>query len=295
MRVSEANRFAAAAGGISRAAERLEGAQTALSSGQRIRVPSDDPTGTASAMRLASREADLAAYQRSIDDARAWLGTTDGALQQASNLLRRARDLTLTAGNATRSPTEREAIATELEAIRDQLVTVANTRYAGRSVFGGFQPDAVGGGPGAWAFTGDGGSVARRVGDDTVVEVSTDGARVFGFAAGDDVFSVLDRLAADIRAGQVDAVVGPDLAALDDRIADVLDALGSVGARGRLLDATEEANARDSDVVRRARSDITDVDMAEAALALARAETGYQAALAAASRVGVVSLLDFLR
>ena len=102
-----------------------------------IARPSDDPTGTADSMRT---RADIRAneqYKRNIDDANGWLTTADSALGTVTSLLNKARDLTIQASNGSVSPTGREAIALELESLKENLLGVAETKYLGRSVFAG--------------------------------------------------------------------------------------------------------------------------------------------------------------
>lgn len=258
---------------------KLEDAQARLSSGRRINRFSDAPT----------------------DDATAWLGSQDQALQSASSLLRRARELALSAANGTVSPEGREAIASELSGLRDNLASLANTSYLGRSVFGGFQKSAVAqpvpGGPWAWSGGGSADAVLRRVAPEVTVQVNLNGQEVFGFAAGagQDVFSVLDKLATDVRAGNTAAAVGGDLVALDARLADIFTGLATVGARTNQVEAARDTGFQRVDTIKQHRSSLEDTDIAESVMDLQVAQMGYQAVLGATARLSMPSLVDFLR
>jgi flagellar hook-associated protein 3 FlgL len=291
--------------GLQQSIGRLQDAQERLSSGKRINRFSDSPTDAGTVLGLAARQRDWAAFTKAADDAIGWLDTQDHALQSASALLRRARELAISAGNGARSDTAREAIAAELAGLRDQLASLANTTYLGRSVFGGFKAAAVTQEPsGAWKWAGgavDAGGrlldeVTRRVAPEIKVRVNMDGSSVFGFATGgDDVFAVLDRLAADIRAGDTAAVTGADLAALDARLADVADGLSTVGARTNQVESALETGRSRFDTLRTHRSTLEDADLAESVMDLQMAQSGYQAVLGATARLTMPSLVDFLR
>jgi len=133
MRVTPTTMFLTVGGGLQQSIGRLQDAQERLSSGKRINRFSDSPTDAGTVLGLAARERDWAAYTKAADDAIGWLDTQDQALQSASSLLRRARELTLSAGNGANSGAAREAIAAELSGLRDELASVANTTYLGRS------------------------------------------------------------------------------------------------------------------------------------------------------------------
>ena len=274
---------------------KVQSAQERLSSGRKINRLSDSPTDAATVLGLAARERDWSAYTKAADDAVGWLDTQDQALQSASSLLRRARDLALSAGNSTMTQEGREAIATELTGIRDDLAGLANTTYLGRSVFGGFQPAAVtwDGTAGAWTWSGGtADAVNRRVAPEVTVQVNLDGNAVFGFAGGNDVFSVLDGLATDIRAGNP---VTTGLSDLDARLTDIGVGLATVGGRTNQVEAARATGLQRVDTIKQHRSQLEDADIAESVMDLQMAENGYQAVLGAVSRLSMPSLLDFLR
>jgi flagellar hook-associated protein 3 FlgL len=252
-------------------------------------------------LRLAAQERDWAAYNKASDDAVGWLDTQDHALQSATSLLQRARELVIASGNGTVSATAREGMATELRGLRDNLAGQANTTYLGRSVFGGFQKAAVtqpvpGG---TWTSVGGGAAdqVLRRVAPEVTVQVNLDGQAVFGFNAGAglDVFSVLTDLAAHIESGDVATATGTDLVNLDARMGNVLEGLALAGARTNQVEAARDTGLQRIDTIKQVRSSLEDADMAESVMDLQMAQNGYQAVLGAVARLTMPSLVDFLR
>jgi flagellar hook-associated protein 3 FlgL len=298
MRVTDARSYDVAIATIQANVAAMNRAQQQVSSGRRVTRPADDPTGAASITRLRASVADIDSFTRGIADARTWLAVQDTALQSASRVLARAKELATQAVNGAQNGASRDAIATELEGIRDQLAALANTTQQGQSVFGGFTTTAVDVTAGAATYVGSpaGTSVLRQVSPEQVVSVNTDGAHVFGFAAGAglDVFTTLAQLATAVRAGDT-AAIGTHSSTLDARAADVRNALGGVGSRTALLEGLENALGDRKLSLTEQQSSIEDADAASAAIELSRAAQSYDAALAAVARTAQISLLDFLR
>ncbi len=108
-----------------------------ISSGKRIGIPSDDPIGTSRAMTYRTGITEVAQYTNNSNQAESWLNITDSSLQTVSNYLDRVRELVTKGANST-NPTEGwEAMADEIDQIRDGIVEVANTTIDNRYVFGG--------------------------------------------------------------------------------------------------------------------------------------------------------------
>jgi flagellar hook-associated protein 3 FlgL len=298
MRVTDSRSYDIAIATIQANVEAMNRAQQQVSSGRRIARPADDPTGAASVTRLRAAMSDIDSFTRGIADARTWLGVQDTALQSASRLLGRAKELGTQAVNGAQNASSRDAIAVELEGIRSQLASLANTTQQGQSVFGGFTGTAVDVTAAAATYVGSpaGTSVLRQVSPEQVVSVNTDGAQVFGFTAGVglDVFTTLSQFATAVRAGDT-AAIATQSATLDARADDIRNALGGVGSRTALLDGLENALGDRKLALTEQTSSLEDADPASAAIDLTRAAQSYEAALAAISRTAQISLLDFLR
>ncbi len=300
MRVTPTTMFLTVGAGLGQSIGSLQDAQEKLSSGKRINRFSDSPTDAATVLGIAARQRDWDAYTKAADDATGWLNTQDQALQSASSLLQRARELALSAGSGANSATARESIAAEVDSLSDELASLANTTYMGRSVFGGFGSSAVTkDGSGQWGWSGGtpADAVNRRVAPEVTVRVNMDGQAAFGFAAGagQDVFAVLGRLAADVRAGNTAAIAGADLAGLDARMSGVGNALATVGARTNQVEAALTIGQQRVDTLKQHRSSLEDADVPRSVMDLQLAQSGYQAVLGATARLTMPSLVDWLK
>lgn len=257
-----------------------------------IRRPSDNPTGTASSLQVRGEQAAAAQFERNIDNGRGWLNTIDSAMSNTTEILRKAKDLTIQGSNGTLTPAAREGIAVELEGLRKDLLGQANTSFMGRTVFAG-NSDAGAAFTDATppVFNGSSSTVTRRVADGTTVRVDADGSAVFGSGPG-NVFDLLDTIAADLRSG---ANPNTNLAALDQRLNTVISQHAEVGSRDAQIQRAQDVNMKQQGALESQRSGIEDVDMGKAFLDLEMQKTNYSAALAVTAKVLPQSLMDFLR
>jgi flagellar hook-associated protein 3 FlgL len=280
--------------GMQTGLDRLAKVQEQLTTGRIINRPSDDPTAATSAMRIRSSVAEQKQYARNANDATAWLNQIDATFSSMTSQVRRARDVALQGANdGAMGPQAREALATEVDQLREGLIATANATYLGRPVFGG-----ITGGTAAYAADGTwigvtGAGVVRTVADGVKIRVDVEGPTAFG-ADGDSLYDHLDALATSLRAGNTAGVT----AAIDKLGADaarITDVQSSVGARSVRVDQAQTAAGDTELSLRSSLSDIENTDLAKATVDLQLQEVAYQAALAATARVIQPSLLDFLR
>lgn len=260
---------------------------------KKLTRPSDDPTAVANALVIRSQQKAADQYARNLDNGDGWLTTLDSAMTGATNAMHRVRDLTIQASSDALSPTAKEAIAVELESLRDNLLSQANKTYLGRSVFAGTS-DA----PGAFVynpvltFTGTAGSaVERRIGPDTTLRVDADGSAIFGTGA-NSIFSLVDTIAADLRGG---ANVNVHLAGLADRMETILGHHAEIGTRHAQVQRAQAANMELIGSLEARRESVEDADLARTVMDLRMQEVNYKAALDVTARVLQPTLMDFLR
>lgn len=272
---------------------RLAKVQEQLSTGRIINRPSDDPTGATAAMRLRASVAAQQQYARNAGDGVGWLDRVDGTLSSMTDQVRRARELGLEGANSgAMGPQAREAMATEVDQIRQAMISDANATYLGRPVFGGITAGATAYAPDG-TFNGVSGAVNRTVADGVSIRVDVDGRQVFG-PDGSSLFDHLTQLSSALRGGDATAIgaaVG-DLGVDADRITTTQ---ADVGTRTSRIERARTA-AGDAEVsLTSSLSEIENTDLPKAAVDLQLQQVAYQAALAATARVMQPSLLDFLR
>jgi flagellar hook-associated protein 3 FlgL len=266
--------------------------QEQLSSGKLISKPSDNPTGTVSALRLRSEIRRAEQYQRNADDGIGWLGTADNTLTDTLGTVTRARNLLLQGANGATSEEGRFALAAEVRGLREHALSLANTTYLDQPIFGGTAGgaeayDAAG------VYLGDAGTIERTVGDGVSVQVNVVGTTVFG-PAGNDLFKVLDDIATNLETNP-SALTATDLTNLDAAFVRLQTSLSTVGARYHQVEAMgDRADSGQLDATTQL-ANVESIDLPYTVMQLKLQEVAYQAALGAASRVLQPSLVDFLR
>jgi flagellar hook-associated protein 3 FlgL len=208
MRITTAMSFESGIETLQKRKQELDVVQTQLTTGKRVNKASDDPAAAARAERALAAQARNEAGQRAVEASRNVMVLTESALGDAQELMHRARELVLSAGNATYSDGERQALAMQLRGVREQLLSVAN-RPDGRGGYlfagqGGSQPPFVDA-PAGVAWRGTAGHLDVAAGE--ALPVSTDGqATWLGAPTGNGVFetrAVPGSAGAWIDAGQI--------------------------------------------------------------------------------------------
>jgi len=111
------------------------------SSQKRVNKPSDDPTGMATILNLRTTLGSYDQYLENVSTADGWLSTSDSTLTQVSTLITRAKELAEEASTGTVTAANRQQIAYEAREIYEQLISLANTEYQGKSIYSGESTD----------------------------------------------------------------------------------------------------------------------------------------------------------
>jgi flagellar hook-associated protein 3 FlgL len=179
-RISTAHAYDSALNNLMSRQDNLTQTQEQMTSGKRVIKASDDPTAAARAERARALEERTTASEKAVNASSNAMTLTEAALGDAGDLLQQARELLVSAGDASYSDAERASKADALKAIREQLLSVAN-RPDGQ---GGYVFSGQGSGgapfvdkPGGVAFQGIGGQV--NVATDEPLPLTLDGGNVW--------------------------------------------------------------------------------------------------------------------
>jgi flagellar hook-associated protein 3 FlgL len=183
-------------------AERVSNASRRASTGAKVTRPSDDPVGFATAVRRDATIAQLTSRTRTARDAADELTIGETALDSASSLLEEAGSLAVQGSNDTLSQTDRNALAQQVQGLRDQLLELANTRGSNGYLFAGTKTDTTPFDP-AGNFMGNDGVVRVPVTDGVAPKANVSGARAFTALGGRDVFADLTALGTALSTGNV--------------------------------------------------------------------------------------------
>lgn len=204
MRMSTQQMFSQANASLLAQQSEMSHVQQQMATGRRILSPSDEPVAAAAVLQTVQS---MAFNQRHADNqtaAVATLNLAESTLGSVGDALQNVREQLLAANNGAYNDSDRTSIATNLDALRGQLLGLANARDgAGGFLFSGFNQSGV---PfvltasGA-SYTGDDGQRQVEVGPQRSMAVSVNGASTFmSIPNGNGVFS--------INAGAINAGTG---------------------------------------------------------------------------------------
>jgi flagellar hook-associated protein 3 FlgL len=183
MRISSEQYFSMNVETMSNQQAQLSQIYQEISSGSSLSTPADNPLGAAQAVQLSATATALSQYTTNQNTALSSLGTEDSTLSSVIQTLQSINSLAQSIGSGTLNDTNRTADAKELEGLRDQLMTYANTTdSAGNAIFAGFQStsqaftlDASGNA----VYSGDTGSRTVQIADGTSIATGDNGLAVF--------------------------------------------------------------------------------------------------------------------
>ncbi|MFP3977897.1 flagellin [Marinobacter sp. KMM 10035] len=98
-----------------------------LSSGLRINSAKDDAAGLAISERFTSQITGLNQAMRNANDGISLAQTAEGALGESGNILQRIRELAVQSANATNSASDRKALQSEVNQLKEELERIATT------------------------------------------------------------------------------------------------------------------------------------------------------------------------
>jgi flagellar hook-associated protein 3 FlgL len=271
----------------------LETAQNEVSSGTRVQHPGDDPVAAALSVGHAVDKARFKAVGQDAQRAADELNAADTALEGLSTVTSRAMEIATQFGNDTYSATDRATAAVEVNGLFDQAVSLLNTTYGGRYVFGGYKDNTP-------PFQADG----TYVGDDKIrtVEVapglyqtaSLDANNIVkGANGGADLMKTLGDLSTALKSNDGVGI----RTALDTVNQCVTQIAAGRTQAGMAVDAFQSAVSTANSAV----SDETvkigkllDADIIDASTRLASAQYALNATLTAAAKTLNMSLVDKL-
>jgi flagellar hook-associated protein 3 FlgL len=281
---------------INAASGQLQAAQQQVASGRRMAGAGDDPRAAQQAVLERGVIATVDAYTRTRDSAAARLGAADAVLTGFGDKLTAAAVAGMSARGTTIPAAARSAAAQQVRALRDALVSDINTTFQGSHLFSGTRVDQVAYEKvgGAWTYQGDASTVQLEVERGRLVSVTLSGQAIVQGTDTTDTFTALDDLATAIEAGD-NTAIGVALEAVQRGFDRSQQAIGGLGADERGLDEALPRLGAQRRAAETRRSQLEDVNLAEAITRLTLAENAYRAALGAVSTAERQSLLDYLR
>ena len=282
--------------------------QTKLASGKQIVQTSDDPDKAGLIQRLNTAYNRQETYESTLNSVEDRLSAEESSLMATDNILQRVRELAVQASSDTTSADDRAIISTEINALKDSLLALANTRDVnGNYVFSGSAVRTV-------PFAADAEGNMRYQGDNSYVAVDvSEQRRLIMNRPGNEVFDGVVRLETDgtgprkvsffnVIADFSNALATNDttgiqrsLGEVDELSATLSISLADVGSRQNVVESQRDVLADTKLRYKSVLSNAEDLDYASAVTKLSAELLSLEAAQASFAKISQLTLFDYIR
>ena len=284
----------------------LSKTQEQLSTGKQITKPSDEPDKASLVTRLESELARQESYQQTLSSVEIKLSTQETALRNVSDVMYRIKELTVQANSDTMGKLDRESIAVELESLRDQVLSLANTQdTSGNFIFAGSrvtEPSFAPNSRGLIDYQGDQSRMQVAVGDNRLMNVNRPGSDAFVRVVRDDgkggkvgvgFFQALGDLAKAVRTSDR-AAMQRGIGEIDAMQQGVSEATAQIGADLNVVDAQKNVLDEVKLRLKTTLSAVQDLDYTEAITRMNRDQLALEAAQSSFAKISKLSLFNYL-
>lgn len=303
MKISTSFLFDRATERMSNIQNRLATTQAQMAESKQILSPSDAPDQAAAIQRLKGEVQRQDSHMRTLDVAMRRYTAEETALSSANDILIRMKELGIQAANDTLAPDDRKGVGVELKALRNQLLSLGNTRDdSGNYLFSGTRVNTPAFGEsvnGEVVYQGDQTQTRIPAGVERTVQFTRAGTDVFSRVVrqgGDSVgfFDVLDQMIDGVNSSQT---------------GDIQQGIADLTQMHNNLTLSQAQNGSDQTVVqsqldvlnetalrfKSTLSEIEDLDYAEAMTRMNKEMMALEAAMGSFSKISGLSLFEYIR
>jgi flagellar hook-associated protein 3 FlgL len=183
MRISTAQFYESSAANYQKNFANVVKSSEEASSLVRVNTAADDPVGASRLLQLGQQASMLDQYAANTNTLKATLGTTEAVMTSINNVLTRAKELAVSAGNAGYTDADRQATASELGQIEEQLLSLMNSKDEnGKYIFSGSKGDTAPfsrNNDGTYSYNGDQVTLDLAIGDTMSMATNSTGWDAF--------------------------------------------------------------------------------------------------------------------
>ena len=307
MKISTNLMFEKAAKQMTSAQTNLAKSQAQLAQGKQIINPSDAPDQASTVQRLKSILSRQDSYQTALNTVQSRLQGEDSTLSSVSDLLIRAKEIAVQANNDTLSPDNRKALGVELQGLRDQMLSLANTRdSSGNFLFGGSKVtqapfiSVAGGSP---QYAGDQTRMSVMVGENRTMPINRTGTDAFvpvnrtlpdGTTQGVGFFNVMDDLIKGVNTSDRPKMQG-GLGELDTLLGGLSMARANIGSGLKGID--QQTGVIEDTVLnlKTTLSSVEDLDYASAITKMNQQMLSLEAAQSSFAKISQLNLFNYIK
>jgi flagellar hook-associated protein 3 FlgL len=307
MKISTNLMFDRAAKQMTSSQTNLAKSQAQLAQGKQIINPSDAPDQASTVQRLKSILSRQDSYQTALNTVQSRLQGEDSTLSSVSDLLIRAKEIAVQANNDTLSPDNRKALGVELQGLRDQMLSLANTRdSSGNFLFGGSKVtqapfiSVAGGSP---QYAGDQTRMSVMVGENRSMPINRTGTDAFvpvnrtmpdGTTQGVGFFNVMDDLIKGVNTSDRPKMQG-GLGELDTLLGGLSMARANIGSGLKGID--QQTGVIEDTILnlKTTLSSVEDLDYAKAITKMNQQMLSLEAAQSSFAKISQLNLFNYIK
>lgn len=308
--------------------KRLTTAQARMATGKKIISPSDAPEQASAIQRLHDEVTRQESHLGTLQIAQRRYATEETALTSAGDVLARMKELVLSAANATKNAQAHDAIAVEMSSLRDELMSLANSRDdTGNYIFSGtrvttqpYVKEQNANGDWEVVFKGDQTQTKVPAGTERNITYTRSGSDVFVRVVREELdasgnyldangnvvadssqaaqkavsfFTAIDEVIASVTSSEPHGIQR-GVAQIDDMIDGIALSVAAVGADQSVINS--QTNVIETEVLRlrTSLSGIEDLDYTEAVTQMTKDSMALQAAQSSFAKISQLSLFDYI-
>jgi flagellar hook-associated protein 3 FlgL len=280
---------------IQQSEQNLNTATQQLSTGRSVNQLSDNPAAAASVVLNHDQTSQDDQFLQNINTIQPRLQVADSTLSDVVTALTRALSLGTEGANGTLNDADRQAVATEVQGIQSQLVSLANATYQGAYLFSGTavgtQPFGLDAATGTVTYNGNTSVTSTQISTGNSLQTNIPGSQLFLNSAG-SVFNAIQDLSTAL---QNNTNIGAAVTEIQSALNTVSTQRVFYGNALNQISSSEDFLNQDTLNLSTQENSLVGADLATAASNLAQAQTADQATLNASSRIlSLPNLLTYL-
>ncbi len=286
--------------GLAHIKEQIAVLQDQISKGKRIVRLADDPAGSSLSVDLQAPINANKQYLKQVDDALDIQKSSQTVTQSMDDNLSRLQELGEEALNGTLGAANRQQLANEVDGIRSNLISFANTQSQGKYIFAGTKTQTLpfsGPSAGPITYAGDGNLIQVDVGPSASTTLNIPGNTLFFGAGGQGSATDIFQQVTDLR----DALNTNNLAAIQTAVTNLKGIQDAVNIQTTVLGGRQSTVLQLKDnleafslTLQGIDNSVTELDYPKAVTDFSAAQTAQQAAMSTLAKANRQNLFDFI-
>jgi flagellar hook-associated protein 3 FlgL len=277
MRVTQYEIYRNFLGDLERLNADFAAASRQISSGKKLMQMSDSPGGASDLISLTEQAAKIDLYRSNTNTGLFFLGVAESALNEVNNLVTAIYTKGSQAASELVTDDARAMFAEDIRALRDQILSLANTKARNRYLFAGSQVNSapfVKSGDSV-TYQGDGDVSSVRISKGVEIQLCVPGSDPFNA-----IFASIESLLAAMDGNDLSGMRS-ELQQFSSALSDLGKVRGQIGSRLGLLEGIQAKLDSTETLLKKQKSSIEDADLVAATMQLNQTKTALDAAMTA--------------